>query len=94
MNLLSRNEEELVFDYCFGLAGAEQIVSVQKLLAHHEQAADLRARLQAVLGPLRSLRPKPCPAELAERTIRLLGAVAGMARTAARTKTTDSYLST
>jgi hypothetical protein len=92
MNLLSRNEKELVFDYWFGLADAEQIVSVQKLLARNEQAADLRATLQAVLGPLRNLRSKPCPAELAGRTIRLLGAVAGVARTVARTKTTNSYL--
>jgi anti-sigma-K factor RskA len=94
MSLLSRNEKELVFDYCLGLADAEQVVFVRKLLAHNEQAADLRARLQAVLGPLRSVHPKRCPAELVGRTIRLLGAVAGVARTAARTKTTDSYLRT
>jgi hypothetical protein len=94
MNLLSRNEKELVFDYWFGLADAEQIVSVRKLLARNEQAAGLRAGLQAALDPLRSLRPKRCPAELAGRTIRLLCAVAGVARAAARTKTTNSQLRT
>jgi hypothetical protein len=92
MNRLRRNEKELVFDYCFDLAGADRIVSVQKLLAHNKQAADLRAGLQAVLSPLRSLRRQRCPAELAERTNRLLCAVAGVARAAARTKTTNSYL--
>ncbi len=92
MNLLSRNEKELIFDCWFGLAGADRIVSVQELLAHNEQAADLHARLQAALRPLSSLRAKLCPAEPAERTIRLLCAVAGVARAAARTKTTNSYL--
>ena len=92
MNLLSRNEKELIFDYCLGLAGADRIVCVQGLLAHNEQAAALHARLQVALSPLRSLRAKLCPAELAERTLRLLGAAAGVARAAARTNTTNSYL--
>ena len=92
MNPLSRNEKELIFDYCFGRVGADRIVSVQQLLAHNEQAAALHARLQAALSPLRNLRAKLCPAELAERVIRFLGAAAGVARAAARTKTTNSYL--
>ncbi len=80
MNPLSRNEKERIFDSCLGLTGAEQVVSVQTLLAHNEQAADLHARLRAALGPLASLSSERCPAELAERTIRFLCAVAQTAR--------------
>ena len=76
MNPLSRNEKELIFDGCFGLTGAEQVVPVKTLLAHNEQAAGLHARLQATLGPLESLPPERCPAELAERTVRRLCATA------------------
>ena len=88
MNPLSRNETELIFDCCFGLTGAEQVVPVKMLLAHNEQAADLHARLRAALGPLESLPPEPCPAELAERTVRRLCATAQEAQAAGRSETT------
>ncbi len=76
MNPLRRKENECIFDYCLGLTGAEQVGPVKMLLAHNGWAADLCARLQAALGPLRCVRLKRCPEALAERTIRLLcGAV-------------------
>ncbi len=42
---------------------------------------------QAALGPLGSLRPEPCPQELAERTVRGLCAMAQKAQTPAPTQT-------
>ncbi len=65
MNSLSRNENELASDSCFGLTLAEQ----------------------AALEPLGNLRPEPCPQELAERTIRCLGAMAREAQAPAPTRT-------
>jgi anti-sigma-K factor RskA len=90
MTPLSRNEEERIFDYCLGLTRAEQAIAVKALLAHNEQAAHICARIQAARAPLGSLHPEPCPAELAERTIRLLCAAAQEARAAVRMKTMDS----
>ena len=92
MTLLSRNEKELIFDCCFGLTRTEQAISVTTLLAHNEQAADLRARFQATLEPLENVYPEPCPAELAERTVRLLCAIAQGSHPASCMKTTDFSL--
>jgi anti-sigma-K factor RskA len=92
MNPRSRNEKQLMFDHCLGLTRAEQAVAVKALLAHNEQAAHIYARIQAALAPLESLHPEPCPAELAEGTIRRLCAAAQGARAAARMKTIDSSL--
>ncbi len=88
MNPLSRNDEQLIFDFCLGLTGAEEALPVRMLLAHNEQAADLHARLRAALGPLASLPSERCPAELAERTVRRLCAAAHQAQAADRGKTT------
>ncbi len=69
MTPLSGNEEQLIFDYCFGLTSEERTAQVKALIACNERAADIHARIQAALGPLESLHPEPCPEELAERTI-------------------------
>jgi anti-sigma-K factor RskA len=87
MHPLSRNDEQLIFDCCLGLTGAEEAVLVRMLLAHNEQAADLHARLRAALGPLASLPSERCPAELAECTVRRLCAAARQARAAERGRT-------
>jgi hypothetical protein len=92
MTPLSRNEKERIFDYCLGLTPTEQVIPFKALLAHNEQAADIRARIQAALGPLESLHPELCPAELAERTIRLLCATARRSHTASCMRTIDSSL--
>lgn len=92
MRPLRQNEKEVVFDYCLGLTGAEPIVSVRRWLANNEQAADLHVRLQVALRPRRSLRPQRRPTNLAEGTMRLLGAEAGTARAAADTDITYSYV--
>jgi len=72
MRSLSKNREQLIFDYCFGLTSEERTAQVEALIACNERAADIHARIQAALGPLESLQPEPCPEELAERTIRRL----------------------
>ncbi len=91
MNPLSRNNQQLIFDCCLGLTGAEEAVPVSMLLAHNEQAADLHARLRAALGPLASLSSELCPAELAERTVRRLCTAARQAQAAERGKTTGLH---
>ena len=91
MNPLSRNDEQLIFDFCLGLTGAAEAVPVRMLLAHKEQAADLHARLRAALGALASLPPELCPAELAERTVRRLCAAAHQAQAAEHGKTTGLH---
>jgi anti-sigma-K factor RskA len=84
MSSLDPNERELVFDYCLGLICAEEVAEVEARIARNEEVAAFYARIQATLGLLDSLPPEPCPGELAERTIRLLGA---MAQEAVGTKT-------
>ena len=67
MRSLSKNRDQLIFDYCFGLTSEERTAQVEALIACNERAADIHARIQAALGPLESLQPEPCPEELAER---------------------------
>lgn len=90
MTPLSRNEKEHMFDCCLGLTRTEQTNQVMMLLAHNEQAAVFHARIHAALEALETLCPEPCPAELAERTVRLLCATAEGVRAAARMNTADS----
>ncbi len=88
MSPLSRNEKELAFDRCFGLTSAEPAPQVESFIAHNAPTADIHARIQAALGPLKSLHPEACPEELAERTIRLLCAIAQGVQAAGRRKIT------
>ena len=92
MNPRSRKEKQLIFDHCLGLMRAEQAVAVKALLAHNEEAAHIYARIQAALAPLESLHPEPCPAELAEDTIRLLCDAAQGIRGADPMEAVDSSL--
>ena len=78
MTPLSRNDRDLIFDCCLGLTRTEQAIQVGALLTRNEKAADFHARVRAALEPLESLYLEPCPAELAERTVRLLCAAARM----------------
>jgi len=88
MRSLGRNGEPLILEYCFGLTSRDQTAQVEAFIACNERAAAIHARIQAALEPLESLHPEPCPAELAERTVRLLCAMAQRAQAAACTKTT------
>jgi len=91
MNPPSRQEKERLFAYCLGLTCAEETASVEAWIARHEQAAGLHARIQAALGPLESLPPEPRPAELAERTVQLLGAATRETPETPCTKTTRRH---
>jgi anti-sigma-K factor RskA len=92
MDRLSRDEKERLFDYCLGLSCAEEAVPMEAWIAGDEEAADFHLRLQTALGPLESLPPEACPAELAERTIRRLCAAPREPPTAERTRTTRRSL--
>ena len=87
MRLPGKNEESLILDYCLGLTSAEQTAQVEAFIACNELAAEVYARIQAVLGPLESLHSEPCPEELAERTVRCLCAMAQEAQSPAPTQT-------
>ena len=89
MGSLGNNGESFILDYCLGLTSGEGTARVDAFIASNERAAEIHRRIQAALGPLASLYSDPCPEELAERTVRLLCAVAQGAR-AARTQTTYS----
>ena len=93
MESLGKNGESLILDYCLGLTSGERTARIEAFIACRERAARIHARIQAALGPLANVHPEPCPNELAERTIRLLCAVAQGAR-AVRTQTTYSSLHT
>ncbi len=71
-----RHEKELGLDYDFGLTRTGPDIPVSTPCARSEQAGGLRAPIHAALALLESLRPEPCPAELAERTVQLLCATA------------------
>jgi hypothetical protein len=86
---LSRNEKDLILDCCFGLTRTKQTIQVMTLLTHNEQAAAFHAGIQAALAPLETICPEPCPAELAECTVRLLCATAKGVRAVARVRTAD-----
>ena len=84
MNPPSRYENELLFDCCVDLICSDEAADVEALVHRSELTAGMYRRIQAALGPLKNLYPKPCPEELAERTIRRLCAAAREPREAAR----------
>jgi len=69
MSLLSNEEKELIFDYCFGLASESQSVQVRELISSNPEAAKFHSQLDNILKPLESLEPQSCPEHLAEGTI-------------------------
>lgn len=69
MSLLTNEEKQLVFDYCFGLVSKERVAQAQELLSSKPDAAKLHRQLKQALKPLDSLEPQPCPAHLAEGTV-------------------------
>lgn len=92
MRSFLRKTGPLILDYCLGRTSREQSVHIEAFIARSEQAAEIHARIQAALEPLKSLHPEPCPAELAERTIRLLCATAQGSREASGMKIVRSSL--
>jgi hypothetical protein len=66
---ISRQDKELLLDYCLGIAPQEEIPHVESLIASNPQAAQLHASFQASLSPLQTVESGPCPPEWVERTV-------------------------
>ena len=69
MTRLNREQEELIFDYCMGLASPEQGVEAQALISSSEEAEEIHSKLLATLAPLETVENEACPDDLVERTI-------------------------
>jgi hypothetical protein len=77
---LKREQKQLLFDQCIGLASPAQNAEVRALTSSNEEAAALHTRLTGILAPLNSLEPEPCPNDLAERTLLRLKTLADSSR--------------
>ena len=69
MSSVGNDQKQLLFDYSFGLTSESESARAQALISSNEEAAEIYRCLQALLAPLETLEPQPCPDELAERTI-------------------------
>jgi hypothetical protein len=69
---LTREQKELIFDYCMGLASKEQIAEVEAFIASNQEAQKIHTKLKSTFAPLDSLEPELCPDALAERTVERL----------------------
>jgi len=74
---LTREQKQLLFDYCIGLTSQKQATEAKALIASHEQAQKIHPKLQGIFALLDSQKPEPCPDDLAERTVRRLNEAAG-----------------
>ncbi len=66
---LNDQQEQLVFDYAFGLTSEGSAAEAEALLASHPEAARIHQTLREALSPLDSLPQEVCPDDLAERTV-------------------------
>ncbi|MFC1635503.1 hypothetical protein ACFL5Z_11735 [Planctomycetota bacterium] len=66
---LTREQKELIFDYCIGLTSQEQAAEAKELIASNQDAQQIHSKFQATFALLDSLEPEPCPDTLAERTV-------------------------
>ena len=73
---LTREQKELIFDYCMGLTSEEQEAVVKALIASNQEAQKIHSKLKATFTPLDSLEPELCPDALAERAIQRLNEAA------------------
>jgi hypothetical protein len=69
---LTREQKELLFDYCMDLTSEEQAAEVRALIESHKEAQQIHSKFKAIFARLDSLEPEPCPEALAERTIERL----------------------
>lgn len=78
MSSVGNDQKQLLFDYSFGLTSDSESAHAQALISSNEEAAQIYSHLQALLAPLDTWQPEPCPDQLAERTIaRLIAANSG-----------------
>jgi hypothetical protein len=80
MSSLDKNGEPFIWDYCLGLTSGERTARVEAFIACNKGTVQICTYIQAILRPLASLRPEPCPEELADHTIRRLCALAQRGR--------------
>jgi anti-sigma-K factor RskA len=69
MYSLSNEQKQVLFDYSLGLAAEREAEQAKALIASNKEAAEVHSKLKAVLSPLDTVQPEPCPDELAERTV-------------------------
>jgi len=77
MSLLNNEQKQLLFDYCIGLTSQKEVTKSEALISSNEEAGEIYSNLKAVLAPLDSLEPEPCPDDLVERTIWRINSLAG-----------------
>lgn len=76
MSGLNKQELQLVFDYCIGVATQQETSEAQRLISSDPQAAKLHLQLTMALRPLGALEPERCPEYLSERTVTRLNNLA------------------
>jgi hypothetical protein len=69
MRLLSNQQEQLLFDYCIGLASQEEAREAEALISSNKEAFELHSNLKSTFDPLEKLKLEQCPDELVEHTI-------------------------
>ena len=67
--MLSKKQQELVFDYCLGLASESAVLEAERLVVSSQKAAELCSALKISLSPLESLEKEICPDSLVESTV-------------------------
>ncbi len=77
---ISRQDKELLLDYCLGIAPQEEVLRAESLLASNPRAAQLYASFQRSMSPLQTLESGPCPPEWVERTVTRLKDAAAQER--------------
>jgi len=66
---LTREQKELLFDYCMDLTSQEQEAEVEALITSNQEAQKIHSMLKVTFAPLDSLEPEFCPDTLVERTV-------------------------
>ncbi len=69
MKELNRDELEIIFDYCLGVATPEDLEKARQLITSNPEAADFCSKVQTAVGPLAEWSIEVCPDELVEKTI-------------------------
>jgi len=76
MTRLSNQQKQLLFDYCLGLTSEKETAKAEHLISSNVEAAEIHSKFKSSLSPLDSLKPEPCPDDLAEQTIWRLNNIA------------------
>ncbi len=81
MAKLTQQEQEIIFDYCLGIASEEESERAQELIITNQEAQQLHLSLKKAFAPLETLGPETASDELAEKTVsRLLAAKSAQVR--------------